>query len=92
MPDDADATECYALGSDRRTDSQPYCHTDPDPDGEKRSDGPYVVVDTVTREQHARGLPKARAESLAAELADGIVARRERADPHWLQRVGGGAA
>jgi hypothetical protein len=62
------------------------------PDGEKRSGGAYVVVDTRSHEQHARGLSKARAESLAAELADGIEARRERPDPHWLQRVGGGSA
>ena len=52
---------------------------------EKRT-GAYVVIDTESHEQHARGLSKARAETLAREYADHIVARRERPDPHWLSR------
>lgn len=61
-------------------------HTDPDAD--KRTAGRYAVVDTHTHDQHRRGLSKARAESLAREYAEGIVARRERPDPHWFQRGG----
>ena len=53
---------------------------------EKRT-GAYVVIDTESHDQHARGLSKARAETLANEYADHIVARRERPDPHWLTRA-----
>jgi len=60
---------------------------DPRPQG--RTDSrTYAVIDTHTHAQHARGLSKARAEALAREYCDGVVVRRERPDPHWLQRGG----
>jgi hypothetical protein len=73
MSPNADATRDKTLGTDRRTDSQP---------------GRYVVIDSHSGRQHARGLSKARAETLAREYCDGVVARRERPDPHWLTRGG----
>jgi len=48
----------------------------------------YEVIDTHSGRQHARGLTQARAEALAREYCDGVVARRERPDPHWLSRGG----
>ena len=78
MSDNADAGWEYDPRPQRRTDTK------------STTAGRYVVIDTTTHEQHARGLSKARAETLANEYADHIVARRERPDPHWLQRVGGG--
>jgi hypothetical protein len=48
----------------------------------------YEVIDTHSERQHARGLTQARAEALAREYCDGVVARRERPDPHWIQRGG----
>ena len=78
MSNDADATGAYDPRPQRRTDTK------------STTAGRYVVIDTTTHEQHARGLSKARAETLANEYADHIVARRERPDPHWLQRAGGG--
>jgi 23S rRNA A2030 N6-methylase RlmJ len=71
MSPNADATRDKTLGTDRRTDSKP---------------GRYVVIDTHAGRQHARGLTQAHAETLAAEYAEGIEARRERPDPHWIQR------
>ena len=85
MEHDSDAACGCTRPDNRRTEL-----TD-DARPEKRT-GAWVVIDTETNEQHARGLSKARAETLAKEYADHIVARRERPDPHWLQRVGGGRA
>jgi len=80
----------------RSCDRPRQSSTAPDSDNaagdEKRTDGAYVVIDTATHEQHAAGLSKARAESLAREYCDGVEARRMRPDPHWTQRVGGGSA
>ena len=75
MPNDADATGAYDPQPERRTDTQPT------------TTGRYVVIDTESHDQHARGLTKARAETLANEYADHIVARRERPDPYWLTRA-----
>ena len=85
MDHDSDA----ACGCTRPRQEGTASSTTPnDPDGEKATDGgAWVVIDTTTHEQHARGLSKARAETLANEYADHIVARRERPDPHWLFRA-----